>query len=85
MLILHRRRAEALRIGDDIRVVVLESDGGGTRLGIEAPMHVSILREEIIDEVRAENLRASQLAREVRLSASPSGPAPPIAGSEGGS
>jgi carbon storage regulator len=85
MLILHRRRAEALRIGDDIRVVVLESDGGGTRLGIEAPMHVSILREEIIDEVRAENLRASQLAQEVRRSAPPGGSVPPNAGSKGGS
>ena len=66
MLILHRRRTEALRIGDDIRVVVLESDNGGTRLGIEAPTTVTILREEIIDEVRAENLLASQVARAVQ-------------------
>ncbi|MEQ1856951.1 MAG: carbon storage regulator [Longimicrobiales bacterium] len=64
MLILHRRRTEALRIGKDIRIVVLESDGGGTRLGIEAPHDVQILREEIIDQVRAENLRASRVALE---------------------
>lgn len=69
MLILHRRRSEALRIGDDIRIVVLESDGGGTRLGIEAPTSVSILREEIIDQVKAENLRASQFARQVQRQA----------------
>ena len=66
MLILHRRRSEALRIGEDIRIVVLESDGGGTRLGIEAPSEVTILREEIIEEVRAENLLASKLARNVQ-------------------
>ncbi len=44
--------------------MVLESDGGGTRLGIEAPHDVQILREEIIDQVRAENLRASRVALE---------------------
>lgn len=60
MLILHRRRTEAIRIGTDIRIVVLESDGGGTRLGIDAPREVEILREEIIEQVRAENLRASR-------------------------
>jgi carbon storage regulator len=64
MLILHRRHAEALRIGKDVRVVVLESDGGGARLGIEAPSEVQILREEIVEQVRAENLRASQAALE---------------------
>ena len=65
MLILQRKRNEAILIGEDIRIVVLQSDGGGTRLGIEAPTHVSILREEIFDQVRAENVRASQLAQEV--------------------
>ncbi len=62
MLILHRRRTEALHIGKDIRIVVLESDGGGARLGIEAPQDVQILREEILQQVRAENLRASKAA-----------------------
>jgi len=65
MLILQRKRNEAILIGDDIRVVVLHSDGGGTRLGIEAPTDVAILREEIFDQVRAENLRASRLAQDV--------------------
>jgi carbon storage regulator len=67
MLILHRRRAEALRIGKDIRIVVLESDGGGTRLGIEAPREIEILREELIEQVQAENLRASRVVLDGRL------------------
>jgi carbon storage regulator len=62
MLILQRKANEALLIGDDIRVVVLRSDGGGTRLGIEAPGDVLILREEILDQMRAENVLASQRA-----------------------
>lgn len=65
MLILQRREQQALLIGDDIRVVVLKTDGGGVRLGIEAPVEVTILREEIVDEVMAENLLASTRALEI--------------------
>lgn len=65
MLILQRKANEAVLIGNDIRVVVLRTEGGGTRLGIEAPNHVSILREEIYEQVKAENLRASEVALEL--------------------
>jgi len=65
MLILQRREQQALLIGDDIRVVVLKTDGGGVRLGIEAPAEVTILREEIVDEVMAENVVASTRALEI--------------------
>ena len=65
MLILQRKPNEAVLIGGDIRIVVLRSDGGGVRLGIEAPGHVSILREEILDQIRAENVRASAVASEL--------------------
>ena len=65
MLILQRRPNEAILIGEDVRVVVLRTENGGVRLGIEAPGDVSILREEILDQVRAENLRASEVAAEV--------------------
>ena len=78
MLILQRREQQALLIGDDVRVVVLKTDGGGVRLGIEAPAEVTILREEIVDQVRAENLIASASARHLeaaRRSAEASGPA----------
>lgn len=60
MLILQRRTEEAILIGGQIRVVVLRTESGGVRLGIEAPEHVSIVREEILDQVRAENVRASE-------------------------
>ncbi|MEM7416459.1 MAG: carbon storage regulator [Gemmatimonadota bacterium] len=65
MLILQRKADEALLIGDDIRIVVLRTDSGGTRLGIEAPAHVTILREEIVDEVRAENVRAAEQVQQL--------------------
>jgi len=66
MLILQRKRDEAVLIGDRIRVVILASDGGGVRIGIEAPDDVSILREEIVEQVRSETVRASRRAAEVR-------------------
>lgn len=71
MLILQRKASEAVLIGDDIRVVVLRTESGGTRLGIEAPQHVSILREEILEQVKAENLRASEIALELDVSLKP--------------
>ncbi len=67
MLILHRKPDEAVLIGGEVRVVVLRTDGGGVRLGIEAPAHISILREEILEQIRAENLRASSLASELAV------------------
>ncbi|MBT8488204.1 MAG: carbon storage regulator CsrA [Gemmatimonadetes bacterium] len=62
MLILQRKPNEAVLIGDDIRIVVLRSDSGGVRIGIEAPDEIPILREEIVEEVRSETVRASQAA-----------------------
>lgn len=50
MLILTRRIQEALVIGDDIEVVVLDVRGSQVRLGIKAPDDVPILREELIQE-----------------------------------
>ncbi len=48
MLVLTRKRGEALVIGDDAVVVrVLEVSGDQVRLGIDAPRSVGVLREEI--------------------------------------
>ena len=74
MLILQRKPSEAVLIGDDIRIVILRSDGGGVRIGIEAPAEIPILREEIVHEVQSETVRASQA-----VSASATGLQPPSA------
>lgn len=59
MLILSRKPGEAIVIGDGIRVVVIESDRRGVRLGIEAPPDVRIMREEIVEAIASENRRAN--------------------------
>lgn len=58
MLILNRRPGEAILIEGGIRIVVLQSDRRGVRLGIEAPAETNIRREELVSQVAAENRRA---------------------------
>lgn len=47
MLILSRRAAESILIGTDIKVTVLRVKSGEVKIGITAPDHVAIVREEI--------------------------------------
>jgi carbon storage regulator len=58
MLVLTRRRGQAVLIDGGIRIVVLESERRMVRLGIEAPGSTGIHREEIVSVVAAENRRA---------------------------
>jgi carbon storage regulator len=58
MLILTRRTGEAILMDGGVRIVVLGTDSGGVRLGIEAPPSVGILREEVVQRIAEENIRA---------------------------
>jgi carbon storage regulator len=58
MLILTRRIGEAILMDGGVRVVVLGLDSNGVRLGIEAPPSVGILREEVVQRIAEENIRA---------------------------
>jgi carbon storage regulator len=58
MLILNRRAGEAILIDGGVRIVVLASDSGSVRLGIEAPPSVGIVREEVVQRIAEENIRA---------------------------
>jgi carbon storage regulator len=54
MLILTRRVGEALMVGDEVTVTVLGVKGNQVRIGVHAPKHVSVHREEIYERIRAE-------------------------------
>ena len=47
MLVLSRRERERIKLGDSIIVTVVRVAGDKVRLGIEAPPHLLILRDEL--------------------------------------
>lgn len=60
MLVLTRKAGEAIVIGDQITIKLLEVKGTNIRIGIEAPADFRIYREEIYLKVKEENRLASQ-------------------------
>src|SRR5882672_9057261 len=52
MLILTRRVGERLLIGTDVQVTVLAVRGEQVRVGIAAPRHVPVHREEVYERIR---------------------------------
>ena len=59
MLILSRRVNEKIVIGDDIVVSVVEVRGDQVKLGIDAPRHVKVFRQEVFDAIQEENKKAA--------------------------
>lgn len=59
MLILTRKVGEAIIIGDDTTIRILESKGGQIKLGVEAPGNISINREEVYQRIIEENKNAA--------------------------
>jgi carbon storage regulator len=55
MLVLSRKKNQAIRIGEDIEISILSIEGDTVKIGIEAPKKVSILRKELIEEVADAN------------------------------
>lgn len=55
MLILSRRKNEAIYIGDNIRISVIEMVGNQIRLGFEADRDIPIYREEIYQRKKQES------------------------------
>ena len=66
MLILTRKLGESIAIGDDIKITFLDIKGKQLRIGIEAPKHVSVHRDEIYQAIQEQNLQAA--ASDIRIS-----------------
>jgi carbon storage regulator len=60
MLVLSRKVGQALIIGNDVVVRVLEVRGQQIRIGVEAPADVSVVREELHRAVAEANQEAAQ-------------------------
>lgn len=62
MLVVTRKRGQAIVIGDGIEVQVLRLGRDGVRIGITAPPHIAVHRREIRDQIREANATAAATA-----------------------
>lgn len=58
MLVLTRKVGEALAIGDDVKIIVMQVKGKQVRLGVQAKPHIAVHREEVYHKIQEENQRA---------------------------
>lgn len=55
MLVLSRKKGESIVIQDHIEVTVLAVEGDTVRIGISAPKHIDIFRQEIYTAIQEAN------------------------------
>ena len=65
MLVLTRKKDQALIIGDNIIITVLDIQGDQIRIGVDAPKSVKIFRKELYLEIQEENKNAAKRATPV--------------------
>ena len=54
MLILTRRVGESVMLGDEVTITVLSVKGNQVRVGVNAPRHAPVHREEIYERIKHE-------------------------------
>jgi len=62
MLVLARKLDESIVINDDVVVKVISIEKGVVKLGIDAPTSISIVRSELLKDVKELNIAASKEA-----------------------
>jgi carbon storage regulator len=58
MLILSRKPGESIVIDGRITVKIMRLDGDVVKVGVEAPLHVPVHRQEVYDEIQKNNQEA---------------------------
>jgi len=70
MLILSRKVGEAIRIGENIEIIVTEISQNRVKIGIKSPKSIPVYREELYQKIKDENRQAA-LINENDLQAAP--------------
>lgn len=60
MLVITRKKDDAVIIGDNIEIRILDIQKGKVKIAIDAPRDIAVLRKEIIQEVRETNIQAGE-------------------------
>jgi len=58
MLVLTRKLGEAILIGDNVKISILEIEGDKIRIGIDAPREIKVMREELITQTIDYNIES---------------------------
>lgn len=64
MLVLSRKLNDKIIINDNIVISIVEIDGDKVKLGIEAPKEYTIMRQELLEEVKSANKEAAVTSSE---------------------
>lgn len=64
MLVLSRKLDESILIGDDIKIKIISMEKGIVKLGIDAPKNITIIRQELFEDVKSSNIAASKESKE---------------------
>ena len=73
MLVLKRKQGQSIIIGGNIVVKIIEVEGKSVKVGIEAPKHINIVREELLERAKEKMIDATvkpDVAKAVRISES---------------
>jgi carbon storage regulator len=60
MLVLSRKKGQSIIVADNIEITVVEILGDTVRIGVNAPREVAVHRQEVFDQIAAENQQAQQ-------------------------
>ncbi|MDR2578752.1 MAG: carbon storage regulator CsrA [Chitinispirillales bacterium] len=60
MLVLTRKKEEMIRIDGNITIKIIDIDNRQVKLGIDAPRHIAVNREEVYQRILAANKAASE-------------------------
>jgi carbon storage regulator len=67
MLILSRKKGQAIVINQDIEIMVTAIEGDQVKIGIRAPREYSILRKEVLEVVNETNQQALTSKEDVQM------------------